>query len=405
MGYTSGSCSQATAMPWKESDTMSERTKFVARLLEGERITDLCREFGISRNTGQRLKRRFAEEGASGLYERSRRPLRSPHRTSQEVAGRVVRLRKKFPTWGPKKLRARLQQLHPEVPWPAASTIGVLLKDAGLVDGRKRRRRAWPTAPSSRQDSRAPNDLWCMDFKGQFRLGDRSYCYPLTVTDHFSRFLLGCDGLESTRSSPAAAALEAVFREFGLPARMRSDNGAPFASTGMAGLTALSVWLLRLGIELERIEPGHPEQNGRHERMHETLKAEATRPAGRTMLQQQEKLDRFQDIYNSERPHEALDMQQPAVVYTPSARRLPDNLEPPTYPLHDDAKTVTQAGVIYLNGKCFYLTTALVSQQVGLRQLEAKTWLVSFLEHDLAYLDLSEDTVTPLTTDFADATA
>ena len=240
-------------MPWKVSDPVSERLKFISRLLDGERMSDLCGEFGISRKTGYKLLRRYDEKGARGLYDRSRRPNRSPQRTTQDVAARVIGLRKRYATWGPKKLRRRLQDLDPEVRWPAASTIGVLIKDAGLVDGRKRRRRAWPTPPSERCTSTRANELWSIDFKGHFRMGNGRYCYPLTVSDHFSRFLLGCEALECTRVDPAALALEAVFRDYGLPERMRSDNGAPFASTGFCGLTRLSVWLLRLGIQLERV--------------------------------------------------------------------------------------------------------------------------------------------------------
>jgi len=319
-------------MPWKVSDPVSERMKFITRLLEGERMSDLCGEFGISRKTGCKLRARYASEGLAGLYDRSRRPHRSPRRTPTVVADQVVALRQRYPTWGPKKLRARLEKLHPEVLWPAASTIGVLLKDAGLVDGRKRRRRAWPTPPSQRRESSSANELWSIDFKGQFRMGNSRYCYPLTVSDHFSRYLLGCEALEATKAEPAARALESVFRTHGLPERMRSDNGTPFASTGLGGLTQLSVWLLRLGIELERIEPGHPEQNGRHERIHLTLKQETTRPAGGNLLQQQERFDDFCTRYNQERPHEALQMRTPAAIYQPSARKLPEALEPPTYP-------------------------------------------------------------------------
>lgn len=383
-------------MPWKESDPVTERVKFVTRLFEGERMADLCREFGISRKTGYKLRKRYEEEGPRGLYDRSRRPLQSPHRTAQVVADRVIALREKHQTWGPKKLRVRLQKLHPEVRWPAASTIGVMLKDAGLVDGRKRRRRAWPTPPSERVDSLAPNELWSIDFKGQFRMGNRRYCYPLTVSDHFTRFLLGCDALDGTQTDPAARALEAVFGAYGLPKRMRSDNGAPFASTGLAGLTRLSVWLVRLGIELERIEPGHPEQNGRHERMHLTLKQDTTRPAGNNALHQQERFDDFRGCYNDERPHEALQMQTPSSLYQPSERKLPEALEPPTYPLHDVDGYVTQAGVIYFENSRIYVSKALAGQRVGLRQLESGTWLLSFMQMDLGYVDISTTTVIPL---------
>lgn len=359
-------------------------------------MSDLCREFEISRKTGHKLKKRFEMHGVEGLYERSRRPKRSPQRTPQVIAERVVALRRKYPTWGPKKLRVRLQVLHPEIRWPAASTIGILLKDAGLVDGRKRRRRAWPTPASERRQSQGPNEVWCIDFKGQFRLGKGHYCYPLTVTDHYSRFLLGCEALEGTKADPAGRALEGVFRSYGLPRCMRSDNGSPFASTGLGGLTQLSVWLLRLGIELERIDPGHPEQNGRHERMHLTLKQDTTRPAADNSLQQQERFDEFRTRYNEERPHEALEMRTPASFYEPSSRKLPHTLEPPSYPLHDLHRNVSQAGCVRLEGHDVYLSKALIGQRVGLTQLESATWLVSFMQMDLGYLDLSTRSVLPL---------
>ena len=383
-------------MPWKESDVMSERTKFIARLLDGERMTDLCREFGISRKTGYKLAERYAKAGPHGLYDRSRRPKRSPNRTAGSVIQRIVRLRRRYPTWGPKKLRSLLETREPEVRWPAASTIGVILKDAGLVDGRKRRRRTWPTPPSERKASEAPNELWCMDFKGQFRLCNRQYCYPLTVTDHFSRYLLGCEALENTRTEPTAHALELIFHEHGLPHRLRSDNGSPFASIGLGGLSRLAVWLMRLGIKLERIEPGHPEQNGRHERMHLTLKQETTRPAAANMLLQQARFDDFRAQFNDVRPHEALQMQPPTAVHVSSNRRLPEHLPPLVYPLHDIQRTVSNNGCIRMNNRNLYVSTALVGVEIGLRQLELHTWLLSFMDYDLAYLDVEQGTLVPI---------
>lgn len=383
-------------MPWKESDAMSERTKFVARLLDGERMSDLCREFGISRKTGYKLKERYCDQGPQGLYDQSRRPLSSPHRTASAIVERVVELRRRFPTWGPKKLRAKLVELEPESRWPAASTIGVIIKDAGLVDGRKRKRRAWPTPPSEQHDSVAANDLWAMDFKGQFRLGDGRYCYPLTVSDHYSRFLLGCEALENTKTDPAGHALETVFREYGLPKRIRSDNGAPFASTGLGGLTMLSAWLMRLGIRHERIEPGKPQQNGRHERIHLTLKQETTRPAAANMLLQQQRFDEFVAQYNDERPHEALAMKPPASAYKTSQRRLPVTLPAVSYPLHDVIKRVSQGGHVRLEKRDIFVSKALRGQPIGLRQLDSPTWLLSFMDLDLAYLDLDQRSVVPI---------
>ena len=383
-------------MPWKERDRMSERVEFARRLARGERMTDLCREYGISRKTGYKYKKRYEEQGARGLFDQSRRPRRSPQRTPNELVERIIALRRKHPTWGPKKLKKRLETLDPEVRWPAASTISVLLKDEGLVTGRRRRRRASPTPPSERVVPTRPNELWCMDFKGQFRLGNREYCYPLTVTDQVSRFLLGCDGLSSTHAEPAGKELEMVFLEHGLPDGIRSDNGPPFASTGLGGLTQLSVWLMRLQIRLERIDPGCPQQNGRHERMHRTLKQDTTRPAANNMLLQQEKFDEFRRVFNEERPHEALDMQTPASVYTPSTRALPSSLPPVRYPLHDDVMFVSKSGQGLFRGQRYYVSQALAGQAVGLRHIEADVWLTTFMDLDLAYLNTTDRTVTPI---------
>lgn len=375
-------------MPWRVRDSMSERMAFVERLLAGERMVEVCREFGVSRKTGYKVWQRYQERGREGLGDRSRRPISSPNRTARGVAEHIVALRERHPTWGPKKLRHRLGELHPGVRWPAVSTVGLILKEHGLVKSRVRRRQAsaslWP-----RQESAHPNEVWCIDFKGQFRLGNRRYCYPLTVSDHCSRYLLGCEALADTKTAPVQAVLEEIFREYGLPERMRSDNGSPFASTGRFGLTRLSVWWKRLGIGLERIEPGHPEQNGRHERMHWTLKQEATRPAGESELQQQEKFDRFRREYNEERPHEALGMQTPAKVYAPSLRRYEPPAEPLSYPLHDFSRPVFQDGNAFFPPleKRIWVGMALVGEHIGFREIEVGTWIASFMDLDLGYVD------------------
>jgi transposase InsO family protein len=241
-------------------------------------MMDLCREFGISRKTGYKVWKRYQEEGIEALMDRSRRPYSSPNKTPRLTVALIVDLRLLKPTWGPKKLLWLLRKHYPDVPLPAESTIALILKREGLVKGRKRRRRATPTV-GPLTEGQAPNDVWAIDYKGQFKLGNGNYCYPLTMTDQFSRFILLCEALESTRREPAQVALKHVFRAFGVPKVVRSDNGVPFASTGRCGLSRLGVWMMRQGIKLERIEPGHPEQNGRHERMHRTLKQETTRPA------------------------------------------------------------------------------------------------------------------------------
>jgi hypothetical protein len=273
----------------------------------------------------------------------------------------------------------------------------------GLVTHESRRRaRAQGTALS---EGLHPNDLWCVDYKGEFQLGDKRYCYPLTVTDHASRFLLLCEALESTREELAFRSFERLFRERGLPSAIRSDNGVPFASPhGLFQLSRLSVWWLRLGITIERIRPGHPQQNGRHERMHLTLKQQATRPAASNFLQQQAKFDAFVTEFNSERPHEALAMKCPNEVYTPSPRAY-DGLPQPDYPFHDRTVVVTSCGRICLHRKKINLSKSLAGQAVGIREVENGIWLVSFMRYDLGYIDLEERTLQPLENPFGAKTS
>ena len=379
-------------MPWKVSAVVNERMRFVVRLESGDRMSDLCRELGISRKTGYKFWERYQELGAEGLCDQSRRPERVANRTSEAIRQLIVNLRKERPTWGPKKLKNELERRHGGVRIPAASTIGELLSREGLVKRRKRRRRREATYSSERLGSEAPNDIWSADFKGEFRLRNQQYCYPLTISDHFSRYLLGCESLESTEGYGAKAVFEATFRKYGLPRVIRTDNGSPFASTGLLGLTRLSVWWLRLGIDLEHIEPGHPEQNGRHERLHLTLKQEATRPAAENHLQQQECFDHFQEQYNDQRPHEALGMKRPAEVYRPSARSYPETLPEDDYPLHDDTRVVHECGHIRLwkRHQTCYLSSALAGQRVGVREEENDRWLISFRHVDLGHYEVEK---------------
>ena len=370
---------------------MNERMRFVVRREAGESMTDLCREFGISRKTGHKIWNRYKEFGPEGLGDFSRRPGCHPNRTAEEIRDLVVATRLKYPKWGPKKLRALLQKEHPGLPIPAASTIGELLSKRGLAKPRRRRRRATPTALGKLTVSNGPNDVWCADFKGQFRMKNGKYCYPLTITDLHSRFLLACVALESTHISGAYSGFHAAFREYGLPKCIRTDNGAPFASTGLHGLTRLSVWWMRLGIRPERIEPGHPEQNGAHERMHLTMVTETTRPAGANVLHQQENFDRFRQRFNEVRPHEALGMQRPSDVYSSSRRRMPCLLPELEYPLHDTVRRVHRSGHVCIRKGCQpYVSAALAGEYVGLRKIEPKVWRVSFLGTSLG--DLYEET-------------
>lgn len=352
-------------MPWKESRLVNERMRFVIRFEDGERMTDLCREFSISRKTGYKFVDRYRRFGAKGLFDESRKPLHSPSKTKAEVIRLLVSLKKDKPTWGAPKLQHYLKIKHPNVHIPSVPTIHSYLDRHGLVKKRRYRAKTQGLLPEKVAVSNGPNQLWCADFKGQFQLGNRRYCYPLTITDHFSRFLVCCEGLEDTKSDPAKAVFEAVFREFGLPDRMRTDNGCPFASTGLFGLSRLSVWWMKLGIKIERIEPGCPEQNGRHERMHRTLKQATTRPAGKNFLEQQQRFDEFQQDYNCERPHEALGMKTPASLYEASPKRLLTVTEP-TYPLHDFSTEVRSNGAIYIKKMqhSFYLSHSFAGEQV-----------------------------------------
>ncbi len=284
-------------MPWKECKPMDERLRFVARLLEGEKMASLCREFGISRVTGYKIFNRYRECGVDALFDRSRRPYRQANRLPYQVESCILGIKHEHASWGAPKVRDKLIRLYPMIKPPAISTVHAVLDRHGLVQRRKRRR--YKAEGTLLQAANAPNGLWCADYKGEFRLGNKQYCYPLTITDYRSRYLLACEGLSSTRAELAFTVFERTFKEFGLPSAIRTDNGGPFASgNALFGLSRLSVWWLRLGIALERIKPSHPQQNGRHERMHLTLKKEATKPASFNFLQQQERFERFIQVYN-----------------------------------------------------------------------------------------------------------
>src|SRR3982074_540883 len=372
-------------MPGKECSVMDERLQFVARRLAGEEMADLCREFGISRKTGYKIFGRYQECGVQGLTDRSRRPYRYAHQLPFQVENFILRARHEQPSWGARKIRERLLRRFSGIPIPAKSTIHAVLDRCGLVERRGRvRRRAQGTALSLGQ---RPNELWCTDYKGEFLLGNHQYCYPLTVTDHASRFLLTCEALSSTREEYAFTVFERLFKERGLPANIRSDNGVPFASAhALFNLSKLAVWWLRLGIGIERIKPGHPQQNGRHERMHLTLKKEATKPAAANVLQQQARFDAFVEQFNRERPHQALAMKVPAEVYGRSAR-IYRGLEDLTYPFHDHTILVTHCGRICFKSQKVNLSQVFAGQNVGVTQVGERIWLVTFMQYDLGYFD------------------
>jgi transposase InsO family protein len=317
----------------------------------------------------------------------------------EQLEAAIVAAKREKPSWGARKIRERLlRRLPHEVKAPACSTIHCILDRHGLVSRAKRSRTHTEGTPLS--SGTTANELWCTDDKGEFMLGNKKYCYPLTVTDHASRYLLLCEALESNAEQFAFAAFERLFRERGLPQAIRSDNGVPFASpNGLFNLSKLSVWWLRLGITIERIRPGHPQQNGRHERMHLTLKKEATRPAGANLLQQQAKFDAFLEEFNHERPHEALDMKCPGEVYASSTTPY-RGIGEPHYPFHDNTVVVTNCGRLCLHRKKINLSTCLAGQAVGIKEVDDGIWLVSFMHYDLGYVDLEEKTLQPLENPF-----
>jgi transposase InsO family protein len=385
------------AVPWKVSRPVTERMEFLSRLGKGERMVDLCSEFGISRKTGYKFWDRFKRAGARALEDQSRARKTIAHKTPEAVEQLLVEGRKAHPSWGGRKLKDVLEGDHPGVVFPSAGTVAAILKRHGLVQERKRR------SPPSRYTGRltvpqGPNEVWGADYKGQFRLGNREYCYPLTATDLHSRFILAIEAFDSTDEEQARAAFEDVFNKQGLPQVIRTDNGTPFsAARALAGLTPLSALWLRLGIRHERIEPGHPEQNGQHERMHRTLKAETTRPARNNLMQQQERFDAFRQEFNERRPHEALGMKRPAEIYQPSTRPLPKPLPELEYRLHDDTLVVGRGGHIRLpRGRQVFLSASLTGHTVGLREQADGRWLVTFVNLDLGNYDPRVGTFEPL---------
>ena len=331
-------------MPWKRSVIMDERMKFIGRVLEGEKMTELCREFGISRKTGYKFWQRYKDIGLYGLTDRSRRPIRYANQLPLQLKKEILRIKQDKPSWGAPKIREILKRKYPEVKTPARSTIHCILDRHGLV--KRRRKRRFKAQGTLLTFKNKPNDLWCADYKGEFMLANRQYCYLLTITDFSSRFLLTCEGLENNSTSLAFNIFEQTFEKYGLPKTIRTDNGIPFSSPiALFGLTKLSVWWLRLGICIERIKPGNPQQNGRHERMHLTLKKEATKPPGENLLQQQEKFDTFIQEFNNERPHQALNMKYPNEVYRYSPRPY-KGIQEIRYPFCDRTVTVTHCGRI-----------------------------------------------------------
>lgn len=381
-------------MPWKETHAMDERIKFVGRLLSGERMSDLCKEFGISRVTGYKLWSRYQEYGSKGIYYQSRAPHHHPNQTPFEVENLIVRLKRERPSWGAPKIREIISNKYPSIKIPATSTVHSILDRHELVN-KRRERNKFKAMASYLSTPHKPNDLWCVDFKGQFRMGDKNYCYPLTLSDFVSRFLISCEALSSTEEKPCFSVFEEAFKEYGLPDAIRSDNGIPFAGgTSLWNLTRLSVWWIRLGIKLERIEPGNPQQNGRHERMHRTLKLEATHPARSNLLQQQETFDKFKARFNCERPHQALDMKRPAEVHQKSSRPY-QGLSDLAYPGSDKTILISNCGRICVKKQKIHLSRAFANQAVGIKEVDTGIWRVEFMHYTLGYFDEESEKFSP----------
>jgi transposase InsO family protein len=374
-------------MPWKATEPMDQRVRFVAAISRGGLgMSEACRLFGVSRKSGYKWLDRYKTHGPAGLQDQSRAPKSTPWALEQDMVELLIGVRHKHPTWGARKVLDSLRWRHPKLELPASSTVGDLFVRRGLIT-KKVRKRHHARAGTPLGHMLGPNDGWCADFKGHFRVGDGRRCDPLTVTDGFSRFLLCCQGLNEPTTEGVRPLFEATFRKYGMPEAIRTDNGPPFSTRAPGGLSRLSVWWVKLGIRLERIEPGKPQQNGRHERMHRTLKAETARPPAANLLSQQKRFDSFQCEYNQERPHEALDGRPPAAVYLPSTRRFPSKLPVVEYPGHFEVRMVRRNGTIKWGGAHLLVSTALVGEPVGLEEFDDDRWLMRFSHIPLAIID------------------
>jgi transposase InsO family protein len=365
-------------MPWKETNAMTERLRFVRDARDRvASFTALCRHYGISRTTGYKWLERANQSGLDYLQELSRRPQRCPHATPPALVARLIEARRHHPDWGPRKLLKLLRRQDQQQAWPARSTVAALLRRHGLVLPRRRRTypgpRGRPLTPMS-----APNVIWTADYKGQFKTGNGRYCFPLTVQDGFSRYLLGCRGLTGTTTTECRPVFERLFQEYGLPEILRTDNGVPFATGALGRLSTLSVWWLRLGILPELIEPGQPQQNGRHERMHRTLKRATARPPAPTLRSQQQRFEAFRLEYNTVRPHEALGDETPASVYTRSPRPYPSSLPPVAYPAHYEVRLVSANGGVRWHKRWVNVSHVLAGESVGFVELDDGEWDLYF---------------------------
>jgi transposase InsO family protein len=371
---------------WKQTRVVDERARFLAAVPLGETsFSELCVQYGVSRKTGYKWLAREAE--GEPLDDRSRRPHTSPQRLDEELEDLFLELRRARPTWGPRKLVARLRELHGRTyEWPAASTVGELLKRNGLVRARRVRMKIDPyISPLSPMDT--PNAVWCADFKGDFRTGDRRRVLPFTLTDGASRYLLRCRAVPRGDREQVVPIFESAFREHGLPNTIRTDNGPPFVSTGPGGLSKLSIWFFKLGIHHERTKPGKPTQNGRHERMHRTLAEDTASPPASTLAKQQRRFDVFCQVFNEERPHEALDMKTPSDVYRDSARAFPRKIDEVAYPDEYARRVVRNDGTISLDGHHVFVSEVLTKEVVGLEKRDDDTIALYFGSRRLGAID------------------
>lgn len=379
-------------MPWKEVLPMEQRVSFVLEFRKQEQnFARLCRGFGISRKSGYKWWRRFCASGLSGMGQRTSCPHRSPRVCEEKWRNRVIELRKRYPWWGAKKLRAKLITQHGSRDVPAASTLGTILKRAGLVRGRARRRRGPQIERAPLSKAQQSNEIWAVDFKGWFRTGDGKRCDPLTVSDVASRYLLCCEALSAQSFEQVQPVFKKLFAQYGLPQRIRVDNGTPFGSRGAGGLSRLSVWWMRLRIAVEFIAPGHPEQNGIHERMHRTLKAEATCRPAHSLRKQQKRFDQWRRHFNLERPHEALGQQPPALHYEASARLYQPGAQAKIgYPADHCVRRVRSNGEIKWRGRKRFLGEAFAGELVGLQQIDSGAHQVYFMERLLGVLHVAD---------------
>jgi transposase InsO family protein len=382
-------------MPWRELSSVKQRADLVREYESGLfTMTELAAQYGISRKTAYKWVAAYAAQGLAGLPDRSRRPHHSPHATAPEVLAILLRLRQRHPRWGAKKLLTVAARRAPTTAWPCPSTVAAHFKAQGLITPRRRRQ-----PPLVVRSTRAPitraNEVWTTDYKGEFRTGDGRYCYPLTLRDGFSRFVLRCDALTAHTLAVTRPRFERAFAEYGLPERIRSDNGPPFGGPGLGRLSALAVWWLRLGIVPERIDPGHPEQNGSHEQFHAVLKADTTRPPASTAAAQQGRFRRFCREYNHERPHEALHQTVPATHYQPSARPFPRRLPPLDYPGHAEIRRVDQNGYVSWRRPLF-VSAALADEAIAFEEVDEGIWTVTFATVVLGRFDERQHRIHPI---------